>query len=216
MFIGHDAVAFAAKNSVRRTSLGTLMMAANWLDLIWPLFLILGIEHVRVRGGSNPFLILDFYDYPWTHSLVMSIVWSIAFGAVYWIVTRYTRGAIVTGVLVFSHWVLDFVTHIPDLPLTPHGQTVGLGLWKSVTATLIVESALFVAGVFVYVRTTRPRDRIGTWALVGLIAFLIFVYAASVLGPPPPDVKPIGYVGMAAWLFPLWGWWIDRHREARA
>jgi hypothetical protein len=216
VFIGHDAVAFAAKNGTRRTSLGTLMMAANWLDLVWPLFLILGIEHVRIRGGSDPFLILDFYDYPWTHSLVMSLVWSVAFGAVYWVVTRYTRGAIVTGALVFSHWVLDFVTHIPDLPLTPHGQTVGLGLWKSVAATLVIESALFIAGIFLYVRTTRARDRIGTWALVALIAFLVVVYAASVLGPPPPDVKPIGYIGLAAWLFPLWGWWVDRHREARA
>ena len=215
MFIGHDAVAFAAKNGVRRTSLGTLMMAANWLDLVWPLFLILGVEHVRVRGGSDPFLILDFYDYPWTHSLLMSIVWSAAFGAVYWIVTRYTRGAIVTGVLVFSHWILDFVTHIPDMPITPHGQTVGLGLWRSVLATLVVEGALFIGGLFVYVRTTSARDRIGTWALVALIAFLIIVYAASLLGPPPPDAKAIGYVAMSAWLFPLWGWWIDRHREAR-
>ena len=215
MFIGHDAVAFAGKSAARRSSLGTLVMAANWLDLVWPIFLILGVEHVRVRGGDDPFLVLDFYDYPWTHSLVMSIVWSVAFGVVYWIVTRYTRGAIVTALLVFSHWVLDFVTHIPDLPLMPGGRTVGLGLWKSVAGTLIVEIAIFIGGVFWYVRTTRARDRIGTWALVAFIAFLLLVYAASLFSPPPKDVSAIGWVALAAWLFPLWAWWIDRHRELR-
>lgn len=215
MFIGHDAVAFAGKDASRRTSLGTLFLAANWLDLVWPLFLILGIEHVRIRGGSNPFLVLDFYDYPWTHSLVMSIVWSVAFGVVYWLVTKYARGAIVCGVLVFSHWVLDFVTHIPDLPLVPGGRTVGLQLWKSVPGTLIVELVLFAFGVYWYVRTTKPRDGIGTFALIALIIFLLIAYAANFMGPPPPDPKVIGWVGLAAWLFPLWAWWIDRHRELR-
>ncbi len=213
MFIGHDAVAFAAKKAAPRTSLGTLLMAANWLDLVWPIFLILGIEHVRIRGGSNPFLVLDFYDYPWTHSLAMSIAWSVAFAVVYWLIRRDARGALVCGVLVFSHWILDFVTHIPDLPIAPGSSTkVGLQMWKSPLATVIVESLLFTAGVFMYVRATTARDRIGVFAFPALVLFLVIAYVASVVGPPPPDAKPIGYVGIAAWLFPLWGYWIDRHR----
>ena len=214
MFIGHDAVAFASKKVAPRTSLGTTLMAANWLDLVWPIFLILGIEHVRVNGGGNPFLNLDFYDYPWTHSLVMSIAWSVAFAVVYWLMTKYARGAVICGVLVFSHWVLDFVTHIPDLPIAPGMPArVGLGLWTSPLATVIVESLLFVAGTVIYLRTTRARDRVGYFSFAGLIIFLVLVYIASLVSPPPPDAKPIGYVGLASWLFPLWGYWIDRHRE---
>ncbi len=216
MFIGHDAVGFAGKPAAPRMSLGTLMMAANWLDLVWPVFLLLGIEHVRVRGGTNPFLVLDFYDYPWTHSCLMAIVWSVAFAIVYWLVTRYTRGAVIAAIAVFSHWFLDFLTHIPDLPLWPGGPTVGLALWKSPAGTIAVESVLFAIGVFLYVRSTRARDRIGSIALVVLILFLLAVYVASFSGPPPPNVNAIGWVGLLAWLFPLWAWWIDRHREARA
>ena len=214
MFIGHPAVAFAAKRTAPRTSLGTLVMAAIFLDLVWPLFLILGIEHVRIRGGTNPFLVLDFYDYPWTHSIVAALGWSVLFAIVYFGVTRYARGALVSGALVFSHWILDFFTHIPDLPLVPHGATAGLGLWRSVPGTIGVEVTLFAIGVALYVRSTKSRDRIGVGALIGLVAMLLVIYTAN-LGPPPPNTKVIGYAGLAQWLFPLWAWWIDRHRDVR-
>jgi len=216
MFIGHDAVAFGGKRVAPRTSLGTLVLAATWLDLIWPIFLILGIEHVRIRGGSDPFLVLDFYDYPWTHSLVMSIAWSVAFAIVYWLVTRYARGAVVAGVLVFSHWFLDYLTHIPDLPLYPGGPTVGLGLWKSPAATVVVEVLMLAGGVYVYARQTTARDRVGSIALAVFIVFLLAVYAANFFSPPPPSAQAIGWAGLLGWLLPLWAWWIDRHRDARA
>ncbi len=214
MFIGHHAVAFGSKKIAPRTSLGTALMAANWLDLIWPIFLILGIEHVRLSGATNPFLAADFYDYPWTHSLLMSIVWSLAFAAVYWMITKYARGAVISGLLVFSHWVLDFVTHIPDLPLAPGSSTkVGLQMWKSPLATIVVESILFFIGTVVYLRATRARDRTGYFAFAGLVVFVVAIYVASIVGPPPPKADAIGYAGLAAWLFPVWGYWIDRHRE---
>ena len=199
-------------------SLGTLVLAATWLDLIWPIFLILGIEHVRIRGGANPFLILDFYDYPWTHSLAMAIAWSIGFGVVYWLVTRYGRGALIAGIAVFSHWALDFVTHLRDLPLTPTADSmkVGLLLWQSPLATIVIEGLLFVAGVWIYVRMTKPRDRTGSIALMALIAFMIVAYIASLTSPPPPSANAVGWAGLASWLFPLWAWWIDRHSELRA
>lgn len=216
MFIGHDAVALGGKAVAPRMSLGTLMLAATWLDLIWPIFLILGIEHVRIRGGSDPFLVLDFYDYPWTHSMVMAIAWSVAFAIVYWLVTRYTRGAVVAAIAVFSHWFLDFITHIPDLPLYPGGPNVGLSLWRSVPGTIVVEVLLFAIGVWLYVRKTKARDRIGSIALIVLIVFLLVVYAANVTSPPPPNVNAIGWLGLLGWLFPLWAWWIDRHRDVRA
>src|SRR2546430_5303278 len=117
MFIGHNAVAFAAKRIAPKTSLGTLTAAVMLLDLIWPIFLLLGIEHVNIANGATKFTPLDFYDYPWTHSLAMSIAWGVAFGAVYFARTRYARGAIVVAFWVGRHWVLEIDVHRPDRPL---------------------------------------------------------------------------------------------------
>ena len=218
MFIGHHAVGFAAKRYAPRTSLGLLFVAATLLDLIWPICLILGIEHVRVLPQrATPFLGLDFVYYPWTHSLVMALVWSVALALLYWIVARYKAGAIVVGIAVFSHWVLDWITHIPDLPLWPGGPRVGLGLWKSTGATIAVEILLLAIGVLLYVRTTRPLRRRGTVLLAVLVAFVLLAYAASIASPPPPpDEKAIGWGGMLGWPLTLLPWWADRNREPRA
>lgn len=216
MFIGHDACSFAAKRATPAVSLGLLIAAPNLLDLLWPLFLLLGIEHVRVQHGPTPFLNLDFYDYPWSHSLAMSIVWGVLFAIVVRLITRSARGALMCGALVVSHWILDFVTHVPDLPLWPGGPKAGLGLWLHPAATVIIESAMFVIGIAIYLRATTARDRTGTIAFWALIIFLAVVYAASLMGPPPPNVGLVAWSALALWLLPLWGWWIDRHREARA
>jgi len=93
--------------------------------------------------------------------------------------------------LVVSHWVLDFITHRPDLPLTPTGSTrVGLGLWNSIPATLAVEATIFAIGLALYLRATRARRRAGTIGLWSLVAFLLLIYAASTFGPPPRPPPP--------------------------
>src|SRR5712691_11150935 len=143
MFIGHEAIGFASKRLAPRTSLGWLIAAPLLLDLLWPIFLLLGIEHVRIQRGITRMSPFDFTDYPWSHSLLMSVVWGIAFGGIYWIVTRYGRGAIVLFFGVVSHWVCDLVVHRPDLPLWPGGPKVGLGLWNQPIATVGIESAMF-------------------------------------------------------------------------
>src|SRR5687768_4256927 len=132
MFIGHHAAGFAAKRFAPRVSLGTLFAATMLLDLLWPLFLLMGIEHVRIDSGNTAFTPLDFYDYPYTHSLLNVIGWSILAGTIHWLRRKSWRDATVVGLAVLSHWVLDFVTHRPDLPLWPGGPMVGLGLWNSV------------------------------------------------------------------------------------
>jgi hypothetical protein len=214
MFIGHDACSFAAKRVVPRVSLGLLIAAPNLLDLLWPIFLLLGIEHVRTQHGPTPFLNLDFYDYPWSHSLAMAIVWGVVFAIGYRLFTRDSRGAVVAGLLVVSHWVLDFVTHVPDLPLWPGGPKYGLGLWNHTAATVIIESLLFIGGLAIYLRTTRARDRIGSIALWSFVVFLAVIYVASLFGPPPPNDRIVAWSALFLWLLPLWGAWIDRHREA--
>lgn len=208
MFIGHHAAAFAAKRVAPPLSLGVLMFAAMFLDLLWPMLTLAGIEHFRIDRGNTAFTPLDFHDYPITHSLLMAIVWSLLAAAVF-------RRAIV-GLAVLSHWVLDFVTHRPDLPLWPGGPKVGLGLWNSVAGTVVVEAALFVIGVWLYLRATRARDRVGSIALWALIVFLVLIYIANIFSPPPPSWQAVSYTALAAWLFVPWAWWIDRHRQVRA
>ena len=214
MFIGHHAVGFAAKRFAPRTSLGLLMTAPLLLDLLWPLFVLLGLEHVRVEPTNPPFLRLDLYDYPWSHSLLMSLVWSVVFGAGYWLATGYRAGALAIGVGVFSHWIFDFVTHVPDLPLYPGGPKVGLGLWRSTSATIVVESIVFATGLYLYLRTTKARDRIGVIAFWAFVALLVLAYLSTLFSPPPPDPKVIAYVGLGSILFQLWVHWFDRHRVA--
>jgi hypothetical protein len=213
MFLGHFAVALAAKPVSPRTSLGTLFAAAQLADLIWPMLLLLGVESVRVDAGNTAFTPLEFVSYPWTHSLLMALVWAAGFAVAYFARTRLARGAWLVGVLVLSHWALDFVTHRPDLPLAPGAAKVGLGLWNSVPATVIVEGALFAAGVLLYARSTRPRDRTGRFAFWALIAFLVLIYIANLTGSPPPTARAVATVTLLMWLFVPWGIWIDRHRE---
>lgn len=188
------------------------MAAPMFLDLLWPLFLLLGIEHVSIRRGITRMTPLNFTDYPWSHSLLMAIVWSILFGGVYWAFTRYARGAAVLAAGVLSHWVLDWVTHRPDLPLYPGGPKVGLGLWNHPIAELAIESAMFAIGLLIYRDMTRPRDRLGSIVMWALVVFLAVIFIANASGTPPPNVKVLAYTSLTLWLIPLWAAWFDRHR----
>jgi hypothetical protein len=214
VFIGHNAVAFAAKRVAPRTSLGILMAAVMLVDLIWPIFLLLGIEHVRIQRGITKFTPLDFYDYPWTHSLVMGVAWGILFAVLYWGVSRYGRGAVVVGLCVVSHWVLDFIVHRPDLPLWPGGPKVGLGLWNSPIATIGIESAMLAIGILIYRDCTKPRDRIGSIGFWAFVITIAAIYIATAGGTPPPSIRFLEFMALSGWLLPFWAGWFDRHREA--
>jgi len=214
MFIGHFGIGFGAKAAAPRVSLGTLLLAAQFVDLLWPIFVLLGIETVRIDPGNTAVTPLDFVSYPLTHSLLTGVGWGVLLGCAYFVHRRWLRGAVVVAAAVVSHWCLDWVTHRPDLPLVPGGSKVGLGLWNSVPATVTIESLIFVAGVTVYLTSTRARDRAGHWALWSLIAFLASAYVGNLAGPPPPSARAVGWVGLAMWLLVPWGYWIDRHRES--
>jgi hypothetical protein len=216
MFIGHFAVGLAAKRASPRISLGSLFLAAQLLDLIWPALVLAGVERVRVEPGATAVTPLDFEYYPWSHSLVMTLGWAIALGLVVRWAKRSTVDATLVGLVVLSHWVLDWFTHRADLPLWPTGTTkVGLGLWNSVPGSLLVEVSLFAAGVWIYARTTRALDRQGQWGFWSLVAFLAIVHAANLTSHPPPDLSGSALAGpaLAMWLLVVWGYWVDRHRE---
>jgi hypothetical protein len=215
VFLGHLAVGFAAKTVAPRATLGTAVMGVLLADLLWPLLLLAGLEEVRIAPGITAVTPLDFVSYPISHSLLADLLWGAALGGAYYALRRDGRGAAVLAGCVISHWVLDFVSHRPDMPLVPGGARYGLGLWDSVPATVAVELVLLAAGLLLYLRATRAADRLGSVALWTFVLFLLAAYAANLLGPPPPDVRTLAIAANASWLLVAWAYWIDRHRRER-
>jgi hypothetical protein len=217
MFIGHFAVALAAKKVAPKPSLGTYFMAVSFLDLLWPPLLLLGIEHVKIEPGNTAHTPLAFIDYPYSHSLLFTIIWSIMFAGAYYLLRRDKPGTIALGIGVASHWVLDAITHRPDLPLAPGSSTyIGFGLWNSVLWTIIIEGAMFIAGVILYARTTRAKDKTGNISFWSLITFLVIAYGMDAQGTPPPSEQFLAWFALGAWLLVMWGGWIERHRSMNA
>ena len=214
MFIGHFGVGFAAKKVINKPSLGTLFFASQFIDLLWPLFLIFGIEKVSIDPGNTLVTPLNFIYYPFSHSLIGVLVWALLFGAVYYFIKKDIRTSIWLGVLVLSHWILDFITHRPDLPLFigSNSPLAGLGLWNSIVGTIIIESVIFVAGVYFFITVTKAKNKIGIYSFWSLIIFFIIIYIANLFGPPPESVAAIKYVSLTQWLLIGWAYWIDRNR----
>ena len=214
MFLGHYGVALAAKRMAPRASLGTLAFAAQFLDELWPILLLLGVETVRVAPGLMKTNALDFVSYPISHSLLTALLWGVGVGGGYRLLRRDGRTAVLLGALVVSHWFLDAPMHRPDLPLWPGSRlVVGGGLWNSIVATVVIELGLFGAGLLLYLRGTRPRDAIGRWAPWTLVAALLFIFLGGLGGAPPPSARAVALVTLGLWLFVPWAAWIDRHRE---
>ena len=217
MFIGHFGVGFAAKKVVKKTSLGTLFLASQFVDLLWPILLILGIEKVEINPVNTGLTPLNFVYYPFSHSLLAAIVWAFIFGLIYYLIKKDLRSAIWCGLLVPSHWILDLIVHRPDLPLWPgHGSPMfGLGLWSSIYGTIIIEVGIFLVGVYLYSKTTEPKNKTGSISLWILVIFLLLVYFMNIFGPPPNSIDAIGYVGLSQFILIAWGYWIDKNRQVR-
>jgi hypothetical protein len=215
MFVGHIALAYAAKRIRPEVSLGWYYAAVSALDLIWPVLLLIGVEHVDLTTRSTIFMGITLSSIPWSHSLIMSLVWGIvlaglarSFG-----VTR--RAAPLLVALVMSHWVLDYVTHAPDMPLWPGGATYGLALWDHVKATYLIEGAMWVGGIAIYMSVRRPVG----WQ--GWVGFLSFVLVSTALwlpgpsGPVPPDLLTLGLFSLiGGWISIPWIAWGDKHTRA--
>ena len=217
MYLGHYAVALAAKRASPNTSLGTLIAASQLIDIIWPLLVLVGLEKVAVDPGNTVVTPLHFVQYPFTHSLLSVLIWASFFASLYWLVSGNRTGTLTVWLAVLSHWVLDFFTHAPDLPLYPGSEKmVGLGLWNSLSGTLALELGIFLLGMILYLRTSRPANRTGTYTFVLLMVFLFVTYVINVLGPPPPNYRMVAYSALLLWLLVPWGYWIDRNRHLKA
>jgi membrane-bound metal-dependent hydrolase YbcI (DUF457 family) len=215
VFLGHYAVALAAKRAAPRTSLGTLFLSVQLADMLWPVFLLTGWERVRIVPNPDPFLNFVFDTYPISHSLLTLVAWGVVFALLYRMRTGYARGAIVVALGVVSHWVLDVVVHRPDMPLYPGGPKLGLGLWNSVTGTVVIEGLMLLASLRIYLGTTRARDGVGRYGFFALLVVVTLSYVASIFSPPPPSTLALSIGGIVfGWLFVGWAAWADKHREA--
>ena len=215
MFLGHYGLALATKKIAPKVPLTVLFIAVEFVDILWPFLLLSNIETVKVRPGFTQVTPFEFVHYPYTHSLFMGIVWGIATGFIFWLFKKDVRSAVIVGLAVLSHWFLDAVVHIPDLPLTPFGEfKVGLGLWNHKMATILVESLLFFGGVFIYARSTKAVTTKGTWALWVMTVFFILANAYNLFGPPPEDSVMVlftSFVILQAIILGL-AHWADKNR----
>ncbi len=217
MFVGHFAMGFGAKRFAPQVSLGILFLACQLADLIWPNLVLLGIETLSIEPGITVMTPLNFASYPYSHSLIALLVWAVVFASLYIVLSRTgARAAVVIAALVFSHWVLDVLSHRPDMPISfGDAPKIGVGLWNYPMIAIPIELLLFGIGVWIYNRCTEPLNRKGRIGLWVLVLFLLVVYLANVFGPIPPSAAAVAWSAQAMWLVVAWGFWVDRHRSAR-
>ncbi len=196
----------------KQVPLAAAVAAAFALDLIWPILLLLGVESVRVSPGDTAFTALAFDSYPWSHSLLLVFGWSLLATMIGRRFLGTWRTGAVLGALVLSHWILDVVTHRPDLPIWPGGPLAGLGLWNSVPGTIVVEATLLATGLSLYVAVTTRRDEVGRWSLLGLVGLTSLIWVTQPWAPIPPSSAAVAWGALVLWLLPPWAVWIEEHR----
>jgi hypothetical protein len=218
MFVGHFAAGLIAKRVAPAVSLGTTVLAATFPDVLWCLFLLVGIEHAAIQPGITAVNPLDLYDIALSHSLLLDVFWGVALAGGYFWWRRDQRGAWVIFAAVLSHWVLDFVSHRPDMPLAPGvARYLGLGLWNSVWATFVVEGLLWLVSIVLYARATCGKTRAGVFGFWIMVAILTALWVVSLGGAPPPNLLAVGIVNSVLGVVVLaWAYWINRLRPARA
>jgi len=214
VLVGHYAMSLLAKRIEPRISLGTLVLAAMVPDLLWPNFTAAGLERVNFGTGLGAGNYFQAIDIALSHSLLTGALWAGVLGMIYFLLRRSARGAWLLVALVLSHWVLDVVTHRPDMPLAPAVPlTVGFGLWTSIPATLLVEGGLWLGAVIVYARTTQATSRAGALAFWIAVPLLTLIWYNNIAGPPPnnPESAPAAAIVLFS-IVVVWAYWVNRLR----
>jgi hypothetical protein len=224
LFIGHYGIAFALKKYAPRTSLGILFIATQLADIVFFILVPLGIEHLRIVPGFTEASPFDLYDFPISHSLVGAIAWSVAIYLVVRFIplkslsdtTYRKRVALVLGVAVFSHFILDFIVHTPDLLLVPGLDIrVGLGLWNSLIGSIVAELAILVVGCWIYLSSTPSGE--GLVGRYGMYIFMVVLAIVTIVTPfmTFPDVLTVALTSELLYVvFTLTAWWLDNKRMA--
>lgn len=217
MFVGHYGAGLAAKRFAPRMSLGTMVLATLFADLLGWALVVTGFEHFAIKPGITTTNPLELYDYPISHSLAMDVVWGALFAAIYYLVRKHWRGSVVIFVLVLSHWLLDFIAHRPDMPLAPGiHKYYGLGLYNSRPGMIAVEGLIWLGGIVIYLGATRSRKRLGAYLFWIGTAVLTWIWLVSLRGLPPPGT--IVQAGISSLIFMtvtvVWAYWVDHLRSS--
>ena len=217
MFVGHYAVSLALKNFEKRASLGVLFLAVQFVDILFMPFVLLGIERMNIVPDFTQSTHFELEYVPFTHSLVGSVFWAaVAYVVFRWLFVRKQAVALVVALAVFSHWVLDLITHTPDLPLwTDDTIKLGFGLWNSAAATYALEAILLIGALWLYLRATRASSALGKYAIAAFIAILLLINIVNIYGPPPQGGKiEMAVSAMVAYfLFAGVAFWLDKKRN---
>ena len=191
MFAGHYGISFAMKPEDRRVPLWVWFIAAQWLDVVWSVLVLMGVEKLSIVPGFTRANALDLYYMPFSHGLPGAILLSLIFAGMVALFTsgHRVRTAMLIATASFSHWVLDLIVHIPDLPLFGNSHKVGLGLWRHVALSFPLELIILFLGALMYARAMTFASIKGRYAFWGFVAFLAVVQFAINFGPPPPSPR---------------------------
>ncbi len=219
MFIGHYGVSFAAKAVKPALPLWLLFLAVQLVDVFWAIFVLLGIEKVRIVPGITATNPLDLYYMPYTHGLLTSLLWGGAVVLICRLLPKINRWgtAAVVGIAVFSHWLLDLIVHRPDLPLYENSMKVGMGLWNFPIIAFGVEILLLAVGTYFYLRKTKPLDNGGRYGFILFGLLMIAVQAVVFFGKPPTSDAEIAISALLSYfLFAGVAFWLERKRTDNA
>jgi len=215
MFVGHYGPSFAGNAFKKTIPVWVLFIAVQLLDVFWSIFVLLGIEKVRIVPGitrTNP---LDLYYMPYTHSLDGALLWSVAAGIVYWLFRRADgwSSAAVVSAAVFSHWILDLIVHRPDLPLYDNSLKVGLGLWNLPVAALALELTFLFGGMTLYLRSTKAIAAGGRYGMVVFGWVMVCLQVYIFFGPPPSSDRAAAITALVLYLvFAAVAYWLEKKR----
>ena len=221
MFIGHYAAGLALKSVEKKASLGMLFIAVQFVDYLFFILAPMGIEKFRLVENYTAINHFDLYYYPYTHGLLASVIWAVLIYGLWRYVPPFKamgkgRVALVMGLAVLSHWFVDLIVHTPDLPLLGDDSLkVGFGLWNDFTATVVVEIALLVGGLILYLRSTTATGAMGKYGMIVFVAIMICLYLLVVNMPFDPNatVTVASVSSLAVFtLFTAIAFWLDRYR----
>ena len=219
MFIGHYGIGLALKKVEPRLSLGLLIFGAIMLDILFGLFLLSGIEHAKIVPGATVVSPFEFYDYPLSHSALGAFMWATAGYLAYWLWpkgdrTQRKRPAFILAIAIFSHFILDVISHTPDMTIFGKNSSIlGLSLWNSLAGTMIVEFGILFIGIYLYRSATYSVSSSGKYGFALMILILVVLYIGNIFGPPPPDMKAVAVTMTAGQLaLVALAFWVDRNR----
>ena len=216
MFIGHWAPALAVAARCKRPGLGTLFIAAQLVDWAFFLFVLLGVEKMRLNPAISAVSPLDLYSMPYTHSLVGALAWSAGFAVLVWLMLRDGTAGLLAGAVVLSHWLLDLLVHVPDLTIAGGSSKLGFGLWNYPAIEMPLELAITFGALWLYVRARQPL--LGRALVLG--ALMLALQLFNWFGPVAPEVTPgTSFLAFVAYgLVTLAGWWMGKSagREPKA